>query len=263
MRINGEIINTAVKTIKGGVKRVDTPKVTTPLIKAPIRDMLIKDAPILRTPLSKKQILNMKPSEFNELLAARTDIPEELRVLQEYQTVTRIHSPEQLSLYDEINNILLQRNVNFEQRKAFLGRIMYYSPENAQYSKKLLPKLIEKGYDLELLGGINITEYNYKYIEAVLEKQPIWRAKINKLVENMNQANFRNWEEMNNKTITQEVKDSIIKHNATKPQEYEYDLIQSLCRNVDKDNVKFLKVDAESSIEKLVDVADNFFKNFK
>ena len=240
MRINGEIINTAVKAIRGNVRRIETPVVSNPLIKAPVRDVLIKDAPLLRTPLTQKEIMNMKPSEFQELLASRCDIPENLRVLQEYQSVTRIHSPEQLSLYDEINNVLLQNNVDFERRKKFLEHIMYYSPENAQYSKKLLPKLLEKGYDLELLAGINITEYNYKFIEAVLKKQPMWKAKIDKLVENLNQSNFKNWEEMNHTPITQEVKDRIIKHNSTKPTEYEFDLIQSLCRNVDKDNVKFL-----------------------
>ena len=91
-----------------------------------------------------------------------------------------------------------------------------------------------------MLSGINITEHNYKYIETVLKKQPKWKAKIDKLVENMNKADFKEWEERNKLSITQEAINSIIKQNQSKVKKYEESLIQRLCREVDKDNVKFL-----------------------
>ena len=145
MRINKTIINTAAKVINSGSKRAENVTVSNPLVKTSVKDVsIIKDAPLLRKPLTPKEIANMKPSEFKALLESRMDIPEEFRVLQQYQTVTRIHSPEQLSLYDEINNVLLHKNVDFEQRKTFLYNIMSYSPENAQYSKNFYQNLLIK-----------------------------------------------------------------------------------------------------------------------
>ena len=158
MRINGEFINTAVKIIRGGVKRVDTPRISSPLIKPPVRDFLEKEAPLLRIPLSKKEILNMKPTEFQKLLESRTDIPKEFNEI--------VTTPSDLSLYDSINNILQEKFLPLENRNEILKNFLNYSEPEAAI--EIVPKLVKKGYDIEFLSKLPIDNLNKDIIEEVI-----------------------------------------------------------------------------------------------
>ena len=234
MRINGEIINTAVKTIKGGVKRVDTPKVTTPLIKAPIRDMLIKDAPILRTPLSKKQILNMKPSEFKTLLESRADIPEELTEL--------ISSPSYLSMYDRINNIILENNFALGKRNEILYNFLNYS--EPEVAAEIVPKLVKKGYDIEYLSRLPLDALNKDIVEEVLVKhKELIKSLADKKITSDAEKKANFWMSMckaSEKKYEDHLKDALEQMEIGRS-ELENKIAGNILLYADKNNVKYLK----------------------
>ena len=242
MKINREIVNAAVKTIRGKAKHIETTLVDNPLLKTPITDVLIKEAPILRTPLSKKQIQNIKPSEFKSLMEARTDIPDELRLVKDYKGDVFIRTPEQLALYDELNNILLQRNIDYEKRIEILKNALWHSPEKIVYQRKVLPRLIEKGYDIEFLSRIRFDEHNYKYVESVLEqKDSIVIPKIKEYVNNQIKSAVKLYESINKKYASEETIAGITKTEQAKAKDYEESLLIDIISRIDGKNIKYLK----------------------
>ena len=242
MKINKTIINTAVKCLRSDVKRAETPAVSKPLLSAPGIDTLIKEAPLLRTPLTQKQISNMKPSEFKAIMEKRTDIPDELRLVKDCYGEVIIKTPEQLSFYDEMNNILLQRNINYESRINFLKNALWHSPENMVYQKKVLPNLIEKGYDLELLSKIRFDEHNYKYVEKILErKDELVSPKIKTYIQNKVKSSVEYYKKTYGEYASSDGIAERITYEQSKAKEYEEELLLDICHHTDGDNFKYLK----------------------
>ena len=181
MRINKSIINTAVKLVNTASKRVEDASVSNPLVKTSLKDVsIIKDAPLLRTPLTKKQILEMKPSEFKALLESRTEIPKEV--------AETIENPAELGLYDTLNNLLLEKHIPLDKRKEILTNFIRISDSNS--AREVVPKLAAKGYDVELLSKLPIDEMNKDVIEQVLNNRKLIdnyvRAKV-PVIENVEQ----------------------------------------------------------------------------
>lgn len=191
-------------------------------------------------PLNKKQINEMKPSEFQELLKSRTDIPEKFRTINPDSCNKKalIYTPEQLSLYDEIHNTLLLKNVDLQTQEKFLTEIMHICPENAQYAAKTLPKLINKGYDLELLAKINITENNYNHIETILKKQNILNAKIDRIIEAHIEQSIKLQKSFRSKITPEKIQEITIKEMA-KRKELEQSLIRGICNEATSENIKY------------------------
>lgn len=172
MRINKTIINAAAKVMRTNAKRADIQAVSCPIIKTGTAEVTIKDAPLLRTPLSKKQILNMKPSEFQELLKSRTDIPKSI--------VEKIYGPEDIQLYDNLNNYFLIKNYSQKDRIKLLENVFnrhkwfdygYINCIDTKSVGESIPRLIEKGFDPQLVTQLKIDNLNKNFVEEVLSKK--------------------------------------------------------------------------------------------
>ncbi len=245
MKINGEIVNAAVNVIKreaGIVSKAESVVASNPLLKMPAKDILIKEAPVLIKPLTERQVKNMKPSEFQALLEKRTDIPDELRIIKDYKGEVRIKTPEQLSFYDEMNNILLQKNVDQKVRTELLRDFLWHSPYNLKYAMKVLPRLIEKGYDLEFLSKIRFDEHNYKFVEQILEKkESLITPKIKEYVNNQIKAELKYYESSRKIKPDAEVIKGYTETIQARTKEYEEDLLLNLIRHTDGKNIKYLE----------------------
>lgn len=104
--------------------------------------------------------LHIKPSEFTTILNERTDIPQGL-----------IKTPEQLKLYDAITTLDKIKKLSEKERIEFIKQIMNNLSE-ASAQLDVIPNLIRKGYDLELIKNIPVTEANKNYIEDILGRMP-------------------------------------------------------------------------------------------
>ena len=245
LKINGKIINTAVKAIRGTTRRAEKSVVSFPLAKSPVSDVLIKEAPILRTPLSKKAIADMKPSEFKALMESRTDIPKEV--------VSSIKSPDELSFYDVLNNMLLERNVPYEKRINILNNFINKSEPEA--GAEVVQRLAKKGYDLEYVSQLPIDELNKDVVEQVLNnrtlidkyvktkvpvienvEQKIIKTKqeIANLKKQANCDEFELWECENYLKKLEEYAQGISQKEA------EIEFLKSILSRVDKNNVKYI-----------------------
>lgn len=114
---------------------------------------------------TKAEILDMKPSEFKQIMESRTDIPETIR--------QGIQHPEKLNLYDEVINLDVVQKMEPEAKGRFLETLFEeYNLRMNETSAQLevIPNLIKKGYDPQLLAKLPICEYNKDIVEAVLQR---------------------------------------------------------------------------------------------
>ena len=242
MRINKTIINTAAKVLHSDAKQTENQMVSTPLFQAAIEGSVIKEAPLIRRPLTQKEITRIKPSEFEALIEKRTDIPDELRLVKDYQGNVVIRTPEQLSFYDEINNILLQRNVDYESRINFLKNALLHSPEYIVYQRKILPKLIAKGYDLDFLSKIRFDEHNYKFVEKILDRRDeLVSPKIKTYVQNKVKSSIEYYKKTYGKSATAEGIAERTAYEQSKAKQYEEELLLDICHHTDENNFRYLK----------------------
>ena len=234
MRINGKVINTAVKVISGGVKHVDTPHVSSPLIKAPVRDVLMKDAPVLRIPLTNKQVLNMKPSELKAILETRNDIPEELSKF--------ISSPSYLNMYDRINNIMLENNFALKKRNEILYNFLNYS--EPEIAAEIVPKLAKKGYDIEYLSRLPLDALNKDIVEEVLVKhKELIKSLADKKITSDAEKKAKFWMSMS-KASEKKYEDYLkeaLEQMETGRAELENKITENILLYADKNNVKYLE----------------------
>lgn len=130
--------------------------------------------------LTKDEFLNIKPSEFKELLLKRADINPAIR---EY-----IQSPQKLKLYDEVVQLKEIKNLPPEKREAFFNRLFtQYNNKISEASSQLevIPDLIKKGHDPELLAKLPIREYNKNQVEYVLNRKDLPEKMLNKRIESL------------------------------------------------------------------------------
>lgn len=187
-----------------------------------------------KTPLTKTQILNIKPSEFESMLGSRTDVPDELRKF--------ITSPEKLGLYDELNTIMASKKIPVDKRKKLLDSFLHGNVE-ADAQRDVLPKLIEKGYDLEMLSKLHIRNHNKNQVEVVLGKNEI----INSMVDSHIDKEFTHTSKIVRYMNKGKNEDYINKRLAialqdldTKRPEFRLKKINEILSFVDDKNVKFL-----------------------
>lgn len=111
------------------------------------------------------EILDMKPSEFKKILEARKDIPETIR--------NGIYTPEKLNLFDEVAQLDEVLKMEPVAREDFLNKLFtQYNLNTSEASAQLevIPNLIKKGYDPQVLAELRICEYNQDIVEAVLKR---------------------------------------------------------------------------------------------
>ena len=195
--------------------------------------------PKIFKPLTKKEIVSIKPSEFENLVSTRTDIPECLRITGNCFQKAKIHSPEQLSLYDEINNILLEKMIDSKTRTVILSNILEASPSRCEITKKTLTKLIQKGYDVEILSQLNITEQNYKHIEKVIKKTARIRKKLDEIVDASVNHKIKLLKSMR-MTLTDERVMGIKEEFLNESIKWEKDFLKKLCNEINDSNIKYL-----------------------
>ena len=232
MRINKTIINTAVKVVNSATKRVEDATVSNPLVKSSLKEIsIVKDAPLLRTPLTKKQILEMKPNEFKTILESRTDIPKEI--------AETIENPAELGLYDTLNNLLLEKHIPLDKRKEILTNFIRISDSNS--AREVVPKLAAKGYDVELLSKLPIDEMNKDVIENILNNKHLIDIVVTQRI-NVDIAQKIKWRtsfSRNNidlESLKNEVTIDVLKRKG----EYETKAICNILKFVDKNNIKYL-----------------------
>lgn len=175
--------------------------------------------------LTKDEFLNIKPSEFKELLLKRADINPAIR---EY-----IQSPQKLKLYDEVVQLKEIKNLSPEKKEEFLNRLFSaYNNKTSEASAQLevIPGLIKKGHDPELLAALPIREYNKNQVEYVLNRKDLSEKMLNKQIE----------------SLTLRYKESNLSDKALQmmidnyKQDYHDKYLQDIVRYVDDSNVKYL-----------------------
>ena len=114
---------------------------------------------------TKAEILDMKPSEFKKILEARTNIPETMKKF--------ISTPEKLNLFDEVMQLQAIKKMEPSAKKNFLNTLFgQFNLKTNDPSAQLgiIPALIKKGYDPQLLANLRITENNKNIIETILKR---------------------------------------------------------------------------------------------
>lgn len=162
--------------------------------------------------LTKDEFLNIKPSEFKELLLKRADINPAIR---EY-----IQSPQKLKLYDEVVKLDEIKNLSPEKKEEFLNKLFAgYNNKISEASAQLevIPDLIKKGHDPKLLAALPIREHNKNQVEYVLNRKDLIEKELIKLAEKENMS-----------------LESLI------DLDYDESTLSSLISYIDKDNVKYL-----------------------
>lgn len=172
LRINKTIINTIGRITRANTRRAERVAVSNPLGKTTAREILIKDAPLLRTPLSQKEIANMKPSEFKALLESRIDIPKSIN--------ENLYGAEDIRLYDILNNYFLTKNYSQKDRIKLLENVFnrdkwfdygYINCIDTKSVGETIPRLIEKGFDPQLVTQLKIDNLNKNCVEEILSKK--------------------------------------------------------------------------------------------
>ena len=124
---------------------------------------------------SAEEILDMKPSVFSRILNERKDIPDELKRF--------ILSPEKLNLYDELSGIDVIRNMPKAKREEAFRRLFgeyNFKTSEADAQLEVIPDLVKKGIDLEILAGLPITNANKNQIEYILNRKDLLLKSWNK-----------------------------------------------------------------------------------
>lgn len=114
------------------------------------------------------KISDIRPSEFKKNIEVRTDIPETIR---EY-----ILTQEELNLYDELMSLEPVQQMDFEAKEKFFSSffnnyiLLYKNRKDVNAQLEILPGLIKKGYDPQMLTNLHICENNKDIVEDVLKR---------------------------------------------------------------------------------------------
>lgn len=136
------------------------------------------------------EILDMKPDMFSEIMRKRTDIPENLK--------NNILSPEKLNLYDELSETDIIRKMPQEKRDRAFSKL--FSEFNFKISEppaqlEIIPALVKKGFDIEVLANLPITNANKNQIEYVLSRNDListsWEKRAEEIIKRGKARNFR------------------------------------------------------------------------
>lgn len=139
---------------------------------------------------TQEEILNLKPSEFENILAKREDIVPAIK--------ENITTPEKLNLYDELLTIDSIKNMPKEKfDKAFSSLFSEYNNKIADSAAQLetIPNLIKKGYQLEDIASLPILPSNKNQIEYILKNKDkltkkIWQSHVSQLTQEYKNRNL-------------------------------------------------------------------------
>lgn len=159
-----QLIKTAASELKVS-KYITMPKVEINFSELKYEGDVAQFSKQAKKLFSKEEILNIKPSEFEEILAKRADIAPEIR--------TAIKRPEQLNLYDEVVSLSEVRNLPTEEYESFMKKIFVYGQSELTAQAEVLPRLIKRGYNPKMLADIPIREENKSIIEMVLNRKDL------------------------------------------------------------------------------------------
>ena len=148
---------TDLKDLRLSLKDIgDTVKVSKPVQKMKLKNF------------STEEILDMKPSTFKKILDERTDIPSYID--------KKLLTPEKLNLYDELMGIEAVQKIPQKKLDKILTKLFSeYNLRNSEPGAQLeiIPELIRKGFDLDILANLPITHRNKNQIEYLLKKSDI------------------------------------------------------------------------------------------
>ena len=225
------------------------------------------NAPFKTKCFTRDEILDMKPDMFSNIVNKRTDIPERFR---EY-----IFSPEKLNLYDELLNMDIVKNLPKEKRdKAFSCLFSEYNFRITEPDAQLeiLPDLVKKGVDLELLSQLPITNVNKNQVEYILNCEDLllksWSKKAQEIIKrgrerNLNENTINIELNLNKKKFKNTQLAEIIRFVDDKNVKYVEDCIEltnnpSLLKYWTKDFSKIIKDFATDVLD--IDIADRIFR---
>ncbi len=205
-------------------------------------------------PLSEKEISNIKPSEFVQLLKSRTDIGDVLKAeltetpKDSYYNDDKIKTPEELALYDDISNLMKKNNIKLNKRTEIIQNFLRYS--DAKSAREVVNKLYPKGYDIEVISKLPIDELNKDITETVLNNKKLLASIVdNKITKIENpkgkleeiENDIKNCtDEWSLECLNDEKKELIEYLDGTKQKECELEAMQNIMRHADKRTVKYL-----------------------
>ena len=117
---------------------------------------------------TKAEMLDMKPSEFKNIMELRKDIPEAVR--------EGILTPAKLNLYDKVLQLETVRKMEVSAKEDFLKKLFGQKnlrTNDACAQLEIIPDLIKKGYNLQMLAELPITENNKSLVEAILKRKDL------------------------------------------------------------------------------------------
>lgn len=205
-------------------------------------------------PLSDKEILNIKPSEFVKLLQSRTDIPEELKARLEgvpendYCNNNKIKTPEELALYDDINSLMKKNNIKPKERNEIIKNFL--SMSDAKSAREVINKLVPKGYDIEFLSNLPIDEMNKDIVETVISNKKLIGSIVDtkiKKIENPEEKLEKIKNDIKNCSdeeilydLNNDKKELEEYLDGTTYKKYEQETAKDILRHTDKRTVKYL-----------------------
>ena len=179
------------------------------------------------------EILDMKPSTFKKILGERTDIPEYIN--------KDLLTPEKLNLYDELMELEeIQRMPKDKLENALKTLFGEYNLKGSDTSAQLeiIPDLVRKGFDLETLAKLAITQSNKNQIETVLSRKDFlaayWDKKAAKIIESAKKRNLS--------------ESSIERELNFKKRYFDTEGIRGLLKHITDDNIKYLDDDFVKAI---------------
>lgn len=184
---------------------------------------------------SKKEIMEIKPSQVRKILAERTDIDDSLREL--------VDDLDKLKLYDETQKALKSKKLSKEQENAFFSRLIRKrSMSEAAAQAEVVPELIKKGHDPSLVSELLITEYNKNQIENILNNKEIVETYVNVKFKNQIEETTRMLKRMNfpEEKISKRIEEDTIRYKKQPRIRLINDAIVDITRYIDDKNIKYL-----------------------
>lgn len=193
---------------------------------------------IAQTPkklLSQNEIINLKPSEFEDILKNRSDIDSSIKEF--------VNSPEKMNLYDTIVNLDEINKLPKEQKEKILKEFFKDDFGHARISEanaqaEVMPNLIKKGYDPEFLADLPITNYNKNQVGYVLERKDL----VKKLVDSkMEKDIIRTRNRLQNfGQTTEEIEKHLSEYISSETAKLSPRYMKQILRHVDDKNIKYL-----------------------
>lgn len=190
-------------------------------------------------PLTDKEILNIKPKEFKNLLHSRGDIPK--------NTIVNINTPEELAMYDEVNNLMIKNKIQINKRQEILKNFLF---KDANSVREVVKRLIPKNYDIEFISKLQIDKHNKNIIENIIDNKKLINSIVDKKIKKIDnpqeklkeiEENIKNCNDAMWLSEYERDKQEILDYISGKThQDCQIETINKILQNVDEKNIKYL-----------------------